>query len=353
MTLSNTGPAEIDLAGQTSLVTGATSGIGRAAAVLLARRGAHVLVSGRDAERGDAVVAEIRIAGGRADFVAADLADADSVRALARRAVELGGGHVGILVNNAGVFPFGPTQGATDECIDAVYAVNVKAPFILTGELAPAMAARGKGSIINVLTMVAHFGVAGMALYGSSKAALTLLTKAWSAEFGPRGVRVNAVSPRTDPHRGYRGDGRPAGPARRAGPGRAPGRPGRNRLGHQLPGRRPGQLRPRRGPRRRRRPPRSLAVRARRPGPGPGPYNVCGLCPDKRHRPDREGNMTTSAGPRYDDLSALFFNCTLKPSPQLSNTQGLIDLSAAIMLKHGGRVETIRAAALRRRAAQY
>ena len=195
MTLSNTGLAEIDLAGQTALVTGATSGIGRAVAVLLARRGAHVLVSGRDAVRGDVVVAEIRAAGWKADFVAADLAGGDSVRALARRAVELGGGHVDILVNNAGVFPFGPTPGASDEDIDTVYAVNVKAPFILTGELAPAMAARGKGSIINVLTMVAHFGVAGMALYGSSKAALTLLTKAWSAEFGPNGVRVNAVSP--------------------------------------------------------------------------------------------------------------------------------------------------------------
>ena len=110
-------------------------------------------------------------------------------------ATGLGGGQVDILVNNAGVFPFGPTQGASDEDINTVYAVNVKAPFILTGELAPAMAARGKGTVINVLTMVAHFGVAGMALYGSSKAALTLLTKAWSAEFGPSGVRVNAVSP--------------------------------------------------------------------------------------------------------------------------------------------------------------
>jgi NAD(P)-dependent dehydrogenase (short-subunit alcohol dehydrogenase family) len=137
-------------------------------------------------------VAEIRITGGKADFGAADLADAGSVRALARRATELGGGRVDILVNNAGVFPFGPTASASGEDIDAV---NVKAPFILTGELAPAMAARGKGSIINVLTMVAHFGVAGMALYGSSKAALTLLTMAWSAEFGPNGVRVNAVSP--------------------------------------------------------------------------------------------------------------------------------------------------------------
>jgi NAD(P)-dependent dehydrogenase (short-subunit alcohol dehydrogenase family) len=187
--------ASTDLAGTTALVTGATSGIGRAVAIELAGRGAHVLVSGRDAARGDAVVASIRSAGGKADFVAANLMDADSVRALARRATELGGGHVDILVNNAGLFPFGPTPAASDEDIDSVYAVNVKAPFILVGALAPAMAARGKGAIINVLTMVAHFGVSGMALYGSSKAALTLLTKAWAAEFGPSGVRVNAVSP--------------------------------------------------------------------------------------------------------------------------------------------------------------
>src|SRR5260370_32707053 len=108
----------IDLAGTSALVTGGPSGSGGATATLLARRGAHVLVSGRDADRGDAVVAEIRSAGGKADFVAADLADADSVRALARRAVELGGGHVDILVNNAGVFPVGPTPAAIYEDID-------------------------------------------------------------------------------------------------------------------------------------------------------------------------------------------------------------------------------------------
>src|ERR1700748_1442737 len=78
-----------DLAGATALVTGATSGIGRAAAVLLARRGAHVLVSGRDAARGEAVVTDIRSAGGKADFLAADLADGGSARALARRALAL------------------------------------------------------------------------------------------------------------------------------------------------------------------------------------------------------------------------------------------------------------------------
>jgi NAD(P)-dependent dehydrogenase (short-subunit alcohol dehydrogenase family) len=184
-----------ELSGATALVTGATSGIGRAVALSLGGRGAYVLVSGRDAARGEAVVTAIRAAGGTADFVAANLADADSVRDLARRALQLGGGHVDILVNNAGLFPFGPTEGTSDADIDSVYAVNVKAPFVLVGALAPGMAARGHGAIINVLTMVAHFGVAGMALYGSSKAALTLLTKAWAAEFGPRGVRVNAVSP--------------------------------------------------------------------------------------------------------------------------------------------------------------
>jgi NAD(P)-dependent dehydrogenase (short-subunit alcohol dehydrogenase family) len=193
--MEGTNMTSTELSGATALVTGATSGIGRAVALSLAGRGAYVLVSGRDAARGEAVVTAIRAAGGTADFVAANLGDADSVRDLARRALQLGGGHVDILVNNAGLFPFGPTEGTSDADIDSVYAVNVKAPFVLVGELAPGMAARGHGAIVNVLTMVAHFGVAGMALYGSSKAALTLLTKAWAAEFGPRGVRVNAVSP--------------------------------------------------------------------------------------------------------------------------------------------------------------
>ncbi len=184
-----------DLEGTTALVTGATSGIGRATSVLLAGRGAHVLVSGRDETRGDAVVHEIRAAGGKADFVPAELGDAGSVRTLAREAVRLGGGKVDILVNNAGIFPFGPTPEASDEDIDSVYAVNVKAPFVLVASLAPGMAERGKGSIINILTMVAHFGMPDMGLYGSSKAALLLLTRAWAAEFGPAGVRVNAVSP--------------------------------------------------------------------------------------------------------------------------------------------------------------
>lgn len=184
-----------DFLGTAALITGATSGIGRAVAVSLAERGAHVLVGGRDADRGERVVTSIRAGGGKADFIDADLRDAATARAFAQRAVALGGGHVDVLVNNAGIFPFGATYRTTEEEVDAVYAINVKVPFFLVAELAPAMAARGKGAIVNVLTMVAHFGVNRMGLYGSSKAALGLLTKSWAAEFGPNGIRVNAVSP--------------------------------------------------------------------------------------------------------------------------------------------------------------
>ncbi|MEU4246747.1 SDR family oxidoreductase [Amycolatopsis sp. NPDC026612] len=183
-----------ELSGSTALVTGGTSGIGRATAVALAGLGAHVVLSGRDAGRGDEVVSAIRAAGGKADFVAAELTDAASARSLADRARELGG-HVDVLVNNAGIFPTGPTADLSEADFDRVYATNVKVPFFLVAELAPEMAARGQGAIVNVSTVVALRGMAGMALYGSSKAAVELMTKAWAAEFGPSGVRVNAVSP--------------------------------------------------------------------------------------------------------------------------------------------------------------
>ena len=178
-----------------ALITGGTSGIGRATADKLARLGIHVIVVGRNAERGQKTVAEIRAAGGKADFISSNLQDASSAREVARRAVELGGGHVDILINNAGIYPFGPTHETTEEMFERVYALNVKVPYFLVAELAPLMAKKGKGAIVNLSTMVADYGAPGMSLYGSSKAAINLLTKVWAAEYGPSGVRVNAVSP--------------------------------------------------------------------------------------------------------------------------------------------------------------
>ena len=179
----------------TALITGGTSGIGRASAAKLAQLGIHVIVVGRNAERGEKTVAEIRAVGGKADFISSDLRDAPSAREVARRAIEVGNGHVDILINNAGIYPFGRTHEMTEEIFDRVYSLNVKVPYFFVAELAPLMAKRGKGAIVNVSTMAADYGAPGMSLYGSSKAAINLLTKVWAAEYGPRGVRVNVVSP--------------------------------------------------------------------------------------------------------------------------------------------------------------
>jgi len=179
----------------TALVTGATSGIGRAVANKLAELGIHVLVVGRNKERGEKTIAAIRAAGGQAGFIQSDLRDASSAREVARRAVALGNGYIDILINNAGIYPIGPTHETSEELFNQVYSLNVKVPYFLVAELAPLMAKRGKGAIVNLSTMVADYGMSGMSVYGSSKAAINLLTKVWAAEYGPSGVRVNAVSP--------------------------------------------------------------------------------------------------------------------------------------------------------------
>src|SRR3979411_374756 len=147
-----------ELSGQRALVTGGTSGIGRATAEALAHEGAHVLISGRNEARGAEVVAAIEAAGGEAEFVRADLESPDDVRALAERAAT-----VDILVNNAGVFPVGATHEISEATFDETFAVNVKAPFLLTAAIAPKMVARGGGTIINVTTMAAEFGMPGLA----------------------------------------------------------------------------------------------------------------------------------------------------------------------------------------------
>lgn len=184
------------LEGRRALVTGSTSNIGRAVAEEFAAEGAHVIVSGRDAKRGADVVGGIRARGGRADFVRADLdGTAEASQALAREAADVLGGGIDILVNNAGIFPADGTADTDEKTFDRVYAVNVKAPFFLTGAIAPAMAEAGGGAIINLGSWISRLGVPQGALYSSTKGAMETLTRAWAAEFGPRGVRVNAISP--------------------------------------------------------------------------------------------------------------------------------------------------------------
>jgi short chain dehydrogenase len=144
----------------TALITGGTSGIGRAVANKLAQLGIHALVVGRNEERGEKTIAEIRAAGGQADFISSDLRDASSARQVARRAIELGNGHVDILINNAGVYPFASTHETSEELFDKVYSLNVKVPYFLVAELAPLMAKRGRGAIVNLSTMVAERQIA-------------------------------------------------------------------------------------------------------------------------------------------------------------------------------------------------
>ena len=182
------------LSNKIALLTGSTSGIGAAAARALAGEGAHVIVVGRDEARGRSVLESIRAEGGTADFIAAVLRDESSARMLATSALQIAG-RVDIFVNDAAIGLFGPTAATTEEQFDDTYSINVKVPFFLVASLAPAMAERGQGVIVNVSSMAAGLGLAGQALYGSSKAAISLLTKAWAAEFGPSGVRVNAVAP--------------------------------------------------------------------------------------------------------------------------------------------------------------
>jgi NAD(P)-dependent dehydrogenase (short-subunit alcohol dehydrogenase family) len=174
----------------TALVTGGTSGIGRATAIALAEQGHEVIVHGRDAARGAETVKAIADRGGRARFVAADLAESTDVAALAAEA-----GPVDVLVNNAGFSWFGPTAQLDDATFDELFAANVRSAYRLVAALAPGMAERGHGSIVSVDSMVGRVGLSGAAAYGATKAALTAMSRAWAAEYSPAGVRVNTVAP--------------------------------------------------------------------------------------------------------------------------------------------------------------
>ena len=179
-----------NLEGQRALVTGATSGIGRAVALALARDGAEVIVHGRDEARGADTVREIAAAGGRASFIAADLADAGDVQWLATEV-----GSVDILINNGGIALFGPTGEFDAAAFDKMFATNVRAAFLLVAAFAPGMATRGHGSIVSLSSMAGGIGLVGGAAYGATKASLEAMTRAWAVEYGANAVRVNAIAP--------------------------------------------------------------------------------------------------------------------------------------------------------------
>jgi NAD(P)-dependent dehydrogenase (short-subunit alcohol dehydrogenase family) len=181
---------DLDIQPPVALVTGATSGIGRAVAFKLAGDGFSVIVHGRDAVRGAATVRAIESNGGRARFVAADLSNPVDVANLATQS-----GEVDVLVNNGGFSWFGPTPDLDTATFDSLFASNVRSAYELVAALAPGMAKRGHGSIISVDSMSGHVGLAGGAAYGATKAALSAMTRAWAAEFSPAGVRVNTVAP--------------------------------------------------------------------------------------------------------------------------------------------------------------
>ncbi|WP_439663174.1 SDR family NAD(P)-dependent oxidoreductase [Lentzea sp. HUAS TT2] len=179
-----------ELEGKKALVTGATSGIGRSIAVKLAEAGATVYLTGRRAELGKETVELIEQAGGTGHFIVSDVASVDDVRKLAEEV-----GDVDVLVNNAGIFPFSSTADQSVDVYQKVFDVNVRGTYFLTAALAPAMVAKGKGSIVNVSSIAAVVGTPVGSVYNASKAAMDALTRSWATEFGPAGVRVNSVAP--------------------------------------------------------------------------------------------------------------------------------------------------------------
>lgn len=176
-----------ELKGYRALVTGGTAGIGLACADLLARAGAAVTITGRDEQRGRDAAA---VLGGEVRFVGADLGDLDSVQSLARQCDQLD-----ILVNNAAAFPGALTVEQDVASFEQTFDTNVRGTYFLVARLVAGMLDRGRGSIVNITSMVASKGVPGASAYSASKAAVESLTRTWAAEFGAGGVRVNSVAP--------------------------------------------------------------------------------------------------------------------------------------------------------------
>lgn len=188
--------SSLSLAGRRAVVTGSTSGIGAATARLLASRGAHVLITGRDHERGERTIADIHRDGGEAVFIPSDLsAPPDELRAAAQSWETALGHSVDLLVHNAAVCPAVDTLGLTDEDLAAAVAVNIRAPHVLTAALVPGMLEQGDGIIVVIGSWMSTVGHGIVGMYSATKAAEEQLARSWAAEFGAGGVRVNTVSP--------------------------------------------------------------------------------------------------------------------------------------------------------------
>jgi 3-oxoacyl-[acyl-carrier protein] reductase len=183
-----------NLSGKTALVTGASRGIGRATALALAQVGAQVIVHyGRGEKEATAVVADIRNAGGKAEKVAADLRTADGPHLLAERVRAITGGRLDVVVANAGISKAASIAETTVEDFDALFAVNVRAPYFLVQQLLPVMCTGS--SVILLSSLAAHAAVGNLSAHSATKGAIDTLVKHFASALGERGIRVNAVAP--------------------------------------------------------------------------------------------------------------------------------------------------------------
>lgn len=187
--------AAAPLAGKVALVTGGGSGIGRAAALGFARKGATVIVAGRRKAALDAVVGEIEALGGKAAAMPADISNEGEVSALIKGVVERFG-RLDAAFNNAAVSNGGPIEALTTADFDHVFATNVRGVWMLIQQEVIAMRALGNGgAIVNTSSVAATGGNAGLSIYGASKGALDAMVRHVAIEVGGNGIRINNVSP--------------------------------------------------------------------------------------------------------------------------------------------------------------
>jgi NAD(P)-dependent dehydrogenase (short-subunit alcohol dehydrogenase family) len=182
------------LDGRVAVVTGGSSGIGRAAAGALARAGAEVVVVARKERELTATVDELTAEGCRAAWVSADLSTRDGVRAAAEAAAEVFG-EPDILVNSAGINLRPPMGGLSEDAWDTTMALNLEAPYLLGQRFGPGMAERGFGRIIHITSQQAHRAFAQSGAYGVSKGALESLARSQAEAWSPHGVTCNTLVP--------------------------------------------------------------------------------------------------------------------------------------------------------------